>query len=526
MVLSRGRRFLLSACSGVLIGISFPGDPSLPGFLQEGIGPAAWFCLCPLLLAAAAARSAREAAVCGLLAGGIGYGAVLYWMAPFLIRWGRLSMTESVAVTALLVAYVAIYVAGFSACVRVWSARWGAPAALLLAAPAWTALEYLRATALTGFPWCPLGVSQYRHLTIIQVADLAGVFGVSFVLVASSALAALLARRLGGERFSRMGRATGWTLVLLIAATLAYGWARLMREPSAGETLRVALVQANVPQEDRWEATERDEIEAIHVEMTRNAAGAGAQLVVWSESSVPVSMTTHPEFGRRLESLASEAGADMVVGSVAYETRSGRRVPRNSAYLVRPDTGLAGRYDKIHLVPFGEYVPLHSLLFFLEPLVHEAGDFEPGESVTVLEGRHASLGVLICYEATFPELTRRWVAAGATLLVNMTNDSWYADTAMPRQHLAQSILRAVESRRFLLRCAATGISAIISPSGRITGGAAYGERSLVLGDAAVSRIITPYAWMGDAVSIMCVILTALSLLLALRADPLGGTDAL
>src|SRR5262249_16459982 len=156
--------------------------------------------------------------------------------------------------------------------------------------------------------------------------------------------------------------------------------------------------------------------------------------------------------------LARETGADLVVGTVTYDARQGHLVPFNSAVLIGPDGPRGDRYDKQHLVPFGEYVPLRKLLFFVAPLVQEVRDFEPGTGATPLPAERLRPGPLICYEAVFPELTRAWVRQGAEAIVNLTNDAWYGDTAMPRQHLSMAILRAVESRRWLLRCANTGIS--------------------------------------------------------------------
>jgi apolipoprotein N-acyltransferase len=463
------------------------------------------------------ARSRRGAALGGLLAGGVAYAAVMAWIYPFLVRWGMLSRPEAAAVFLLLIFYMSLYVAAFCFVLRVWAGRWGTGPALLLAPAAWTALELGRGVLLTGFPWCLLGYSQAGVPAAIQVADLGGVYGVSFMLACTGAGAAALWPRGDAARWRRPAAPrAAFSLIAVAMAGLGYGALRLAGgEADGGPGVPVALVQANVEQTDKWDPRERDRIEADHVRMTREAVAGGARLVIWSESSVPASITTDRGYAKRLEDLARETQADLVVGTVTYETRGGRRVPFNSAYLVGPDGSWAHRYDKQHLVPFGEYVPLKGLLFFVESLVQEAGDFVPGTGGAPLPARGLPLGPLICYEAVFPELARARVRQGAQALVNITNDAWYGDTAMPRQHLAMAVLRAVESRRWLLRCANTGLSALVDTRGRVRGVTRLEEAALLRGEIPAVRGLTVYAAAGDVFAILCAILAAACLIAAL-----------
>ena len=510
--------------------LAFPVGRPLPLDNGDGCWALGWLCLAPLMVAATRCKMTRSAAALGLLTGVTAFAMVLCWIFPFLQRWARLSVPEAGGVGGLLILYVASYAAAFAVCLSLWSRRWGRGVAYLLAPAAWTALELARATLLTGFPWCLLGYSQQTVPVAIQVGDLAGPYGISFVLAAASAVLAWAFDRV--TKHSIAGRGGLWipvVLVLFIAAALGYGGWRLRSAESLATPLHVALVQANVAQDEKWDPAEKDRIEADHDAMTREAASRGAGLIVWSESSVPISITRHPDYSRRLESLARETGAEILLGTVTYDLRDGVMVPFNSAVIVKPVEGITDRYNKLHLVPFGEYVPLKNLLSFLTPLVQEAGDFHPGDEIRLLRARLGPIGTLICYEAIFPELTRRYARAGALLMVNLTNDAWYGDTAMPRQHLLQAAMRAVESRRWLLRCANTGISAVVDPTGRITHRTLLDEKKLVEARVALVEEVTPYAAVGDLFAICCVILTLAALVipknLKRRPDPPGEADA-
>jgi len=516
----------LSIASGLLLAVAFPQGPPLWPWQTDGWWPAGWLCLVPLMLAAARARRARHAAGLGLLAGAVAYAAILCWIDPFLIQWARLSRLEAAGVSGLLILYVASYPGLFAACLCLWSRRFGPVRAYLLAPACWTALELARGNLMTGFPWCLLGYSQMPVRAAIQVADLAGIYGVSFLLASCSAAVACLFETFRGGAGARRGAPTATVaaaaLAAVVLAGLGYGAWRLAREPAVSLDLPVALVQANVAQTDKWDPRETTRIEEDHIRMTREAAASGARLVVWSESSVPISITHHPDYERRLEALADATQVDLLAGTVTYERTGGTERPLNSAVLVRPGAGVVGRYDKLHLVPFGEYVPLARLLFFVAPLVAEAGDFLPGRDIALLRGSGPSLGPLICYEAIFPDITRRHVRAGAQMLVNITNDAWYGDTAMPRQHLMQAALRAVESRRWLLRCANTGISAVVDPSGRIVARSRFNTPEVLaarVAPASAAAGATIYAAAGDVFAIGCAILATAALVAALLSRP-------
>jgi len=513
------RRAALALLGGLLMALSFPLGPPLPSAVSGAWWVAGWVCLAPLIIASLSCRSAAGAGATGLAYGLVAYTLMLAWMHPFLVRWAYVGTLSAAGIVLLLASYVSLYAGAFAVVIRFVGRRLGVSQALLIAPFAWAGLELARDRLLTGFPWGLLGYTQQSVLPCIQVADLAGVYGVSFLLACGSSIAAGLTLPVFSPG-TRPGRAALLLPAAAIGAGLAYGAARLSSAPSVEDGLPVALIQANVPQEEKWDPAERDRIEREHVAMTRRAAENGARLVVWSESSIPISLTQHPDYAARLSSLAKETGSDLLVGSVAYEEGPAGRFPYNSVFSVVAGQGVAGRYDKRKLVPFGEYVPLKKLLFFLEPLVEEASDFHAGDpDGGILRAAGVKLGILICYEAIFPELARREAGQGAGVLVNMTNDAWYGDSAMPRQHLAQAVLRAVENRRFLLRCANTGISAVVEPSGRIRAEAALDQPAILSARVSSSSRRSVYTSIGDGFAWGCVILTLLAMARAWRVGP-------
>ncbi len=386
-----------AAASGLLIAASFPLGAPLPFSGYDGWWPIAWVALVPILLVVCARRALRprHAAGCGFATGVVGYGLILSWMIPFLRHWGHLGIPSALAVYGILVGYLAVYTACWAWGVALFRARWGVPAACLLAPAAWTGLELARSHLLGGFPWGLFGVSQHGVLATIQVADLAGVYGVSFVLVAASGLVCL--GLVGFRQGSRGAPACAVVLALAIAASLAHGLKGGSSAELTAEPVDVALIQANVPQALKWDPHERERIEQEHDRMTREAAAAGAQLILWSESSIPISFTADPDYAGRVARLADVTGSEIVLGSVAYEREGDARVPYNSAFLVRPKEAIGGRYDKQRLVPFGEYVPLQWLFSSLESVVAEAGNFRAGSAPTVLHAGAGAIGPLICY---------------------------------------------------------------------------------------------------------------------------------
>jgi apolipoprotein N-acyltransferase len=524
---------------------SFVGWRMHPGALLSGLlltlalpdldlWPLAWVGLVPLLLALEGRRPAGAARL-GFAAGLLHAATTIYWVTYTMKVYGGMPWPAGAAVMLLLAAYMAAFPAAWAAGVAFVAAGRAPlpPGALLLALPLWIGLEWVRTWLLSGFPWMLLGYSQWRQLEVIQVADLGGVYAVSGLIAAANlGLYALLrAPRLGWRPAAALGAGAG----LVVVAALAYGSLVLGRDASrsGGPRLDVAVVQGNIEQAQKWDPAYQQATLEIYRSLTLEVAAQGAQVVVWPETAVPAFFQRDPQVRPAVLDVARRARVDLIFGAPSAENRPPRTPggePRvvlfNSAYVVSAEGAVKGRYDKQHLVPFGEYVPLSGALFFVNRLAQGIGDFEPGRGMPEVSAGGARVGILICYEAIFPGLARR-VAAGASVLVNITNDAWFGRTAAPWQHLAQAVFRAVELKRPLVRAANTGVSAIVDPSGRVDAALGLFTPGTLAARIALPRAggTTLYARVGDRFAQLCALAAAAALVAVGRARRRRPLDA-
>jgi apolipoprotein N-acyltransferase len=285
---------------------------------------------------------------------------------------------------------------------------------------------------------------------------------------------------------------------------------------AAGTSVRVGLAQGNVPQGQKWDPAFAANIFNRYLSQTREAAARGARLILWPESATPFMFEEDRAAADVVLRLSRESGVALLVGSDQIERASPPRY-FNSAFLIHPTGVVAGIYRKMHLVPFGEYVPFRNLLFFVGPLVESVGGFTAGETVTIFEAAGGTLSTGICYEAVFPELAREAVLRGSRLLSTITNDAWYGTSSAPYQHFEQARMRAVEQGRYLVRAANTGISGIVDPYGRVIASSRLFEEAVVVGDVRFLEELTVYARIGDAVPWASVALTLIIIGRALAA---------
>jgi len=482
-----------------------------------------WVALVPLFLGLKGA-SPWQCWWTGLLAGFVWRVGSLYWVANVVSIHGGLPTPVGVVVAGLLALWMALNTG--LVCLLVPAAfRWGSGGAVALAA-AWVSLEYVQTLLPFGFPWSLLGYAAGRSPAMMQAADLAGVWGLSFLAVfVNGAIAVRLA-------MGRRGLPAATVAAGLLVATLLYGGFRLAQAPPLGESsagspsadwIDVAGVQGNVEQSRVWAPTELFSILQEHVDLTLAAAADGADLVMWSESSVPIPAGLEGDLStkRMLSQLASSAGITMVVGSphVEYDA-AGDLFATNAALVIASDGRWTGRYDKVHLVPWGEYVPLRWAFGFVAPLVEGIAGFRHGETGQELFGDPGNgippFGTAICYEVVFPDHLRRQVADGATFLTTITNDAWFGETSAPYQHFAMAQLRAVENRRYLVRAANTGISGAVDPWGRILVMSELNEVTRIAARIAPRSDRSPYVVWGDLFARLCVVLGAVAALLAWR----------
>jgi len=466
-------------------------------------------------------RAFRESFFLGLTTGVIYFAGTLYWITRVMAVYGGISTGVAVILNAALIAYLALFPALFAVVVRRLAVTHGVRA--LVAAPlVWVATELGRTYLFTGFPWVLLGYSQATVIPIAQIASVFGVYGVS-LLVAT--VAAALATFGAGANDAKAGRTFLPLAVIAIIVVTLWGSARVSRAEltHAGDAVRVGLVQGNVDQGEKWERARAAAIFDRYISMTRQAIGEGAGLVLWPESSTPFMFEEDPAGAARLRTLAQQARVPILFGSdqVVWKSQNGMRVADrmyNSAFLLRGDGTTAGVYRKVHLVPWGEYVPLRDVLFFAAPLVEAIGSgFAAGEQATVLPVDGHSLSVSICYEVVYPDLVRRFVLSGSELLTTITNDAWFGATSAPYQHFEQASMRAIEEGRYLVRAANTGVSGIVDPYGRVLARSGIDEQRVLVGDARFLHASTFYARHGDVLAYLCALITGALLILSRRA---------
>ncbi len=427
--------------------------------------------------------------------------------------YGGLATPIAALINAAFVAYLALYPALFGLTIarltRIGGAR------LLLVAPAvWVATEYGRSYLLTGFPWVLLGNSQVTVLPVAQMASLTGVFGLSWLVAGINAAVAL-------GVIERAARTRHWYTPLAVTLAVVVGvsiWGSLriargdlMRE---GQRVRVGLIQGNVDQSERVELRSSRAVYSRYLQMTRQAIAEGAQFVIWPESSTPFYFEDDHAAAEEVRTLTRQAAVPLLLGSDQIERG---RTPKyyNAAFMVAADGSTAGAYQKMHLVPFGEYVPARRLFFFMERIVEAVSDFSPGVSPMLLPVGAHKVSASICYEIVYPDLVRRFTQEGSELLTTITNDAWFGTTSAPHQHFEQAAMRAIENGRFLVRAANTGLSGIVDPYGRVLDQSGLFETAVVVGDARFLRTQTLYTRVGDVWAYASIVGTAV-LLAAVR----------
>jgi apolipoprotein N-acyltransferase len=497
-LLTRRADLTLAIASGVLLALSFPkfGHPAF-----------AWIALTPLLVALSDVAP-RRAFLLGLTTGIVYFTGTLYWITGVMAVYGDLQTWVAILINAALISYLALFPALFALVTRRIVLGYG-PSALMSAPIVWVATELGRTYLFSGFPWVLLGYSQATVLPIAQLASLFGVYGVSMLVAAVSTALALSAAGWAGRPAAGPAKAGPsvhqWSpvvvVVVIVAAVAAWGSRRaaVSEWTHAGEPIRVGMIQGNVDQAQKWDTARASSIFHDYLLMTRQAIREGAQLVLWPESSTPFLFEENRPGAAMVRTLAQQARVPILFGSDQIERGRPDRL-YNSAFLVRGDGTTAGVYRKMHLVPFGEYVPMQRLLFFAAPLTEQSGTFSPGLTPELLPVDGHPVSVAICYEIVYPDLVRQFVAGGSELLTTITNDAWFGRTSAPYQHFQQASMRAIENGRYLVRSANTGISGIVDPYGRVVEQTAIFQSAVLVGEARYLRTSTFYGRHGDVLA--------------------------
>ena len=538
MTHSLARALVLAGASGLFLPLSFP---------KSDLELLAWIALVPLHWALDG-KTKAQAFWIGWLSGTIAFTGMMAWVVTAMTTYGKVPLPVSYGILLLLTAYLGLYVGLYSAG-AVWFRSLIPRYGFFVFPCLWVTLELIRTYALSGMPWGLLGYSQYRQIEIIQIADHMGVYGVSFLIVlVNVALAEFLSWLMPYFRNFRPARLP-WELAamaaLLVTLSWQYGLVTLSETPFSDiprSSITVGVVQPNVDQAVKWDTAYREETLARFDRLTEKL-GRATDLVVWPEAATPFVFEREPVYQLQLMALANRAQAPILFGSPALRFYPDRRpYLMNSAYLLAPDGQLLGRYDKHHLVPFGEYIPFKSsFLSFLDKLVEGIGDFEPGTGPTVLTLtpkpksattgtagttlRPINFGVAICYEVIFPNLVRQFAANGAEFLVTVTNDAWFGPSAAASQHFSMVVFRSVENHLAFARSANTGISGFIDPFGRIVEATPIFTEQAVKATMQVWRPYTFYSRHGDVFAYGCAIICALLFLFGIFRSKESEPDA-
>lgn len=431
------RRLGLALLSGFLLTLAFP---------RWNLRFLAWVAFLPLFYSLDQARSRKEAFLLGFMAGFVFFLLSISWL-RHVTFFGMF----------FVVALEAMYWGIFGILGRVSVAR--TPAILLSAI--WVALEFIRSEIpVWGFGWNLLGTSQASNLWVAQLASLGGVYSVSFLVFLGNSVTYLVIRNGIKSELPKV-----LLFPLLVAAAVLFGWSRLETfEPHS--FLRVSVLQGNIPQMLKWEKSYREEILKIYLNLTELASYDAPQLIVWPEAAYPGFFNREVD-AERVKALVRKIETPLLVGSPHEEDHDFY----NSAYLLDRSGEIKDRYDKIRLVPFGEYVPWKPIFGFLEPYAYALGvsDFSAGRKLTVFDLPETGLrfSVLVCFEDTFSELARKFVDQGADFFAVITNDAWFGHSNAPYQHLQASVFRAIENGVPVIRAANTGVSGFITPRGQV-----------------------------------------------------------
>jgi len=541
----------MAVLSGVLQVLPFPIAGPTPLWRTAFC----WIALLPLLWALLANAKTgnpltlRQGATLGYVCGFVWYLGNCYWIYQTMYLYGGLAKPVAVGILVLFSLYLGLYHALFGTLIAAFRNRFGRQTALMLAPFAWVAVELARAR-VTGLPWDLLGIAQVDNPLLTRLAPITGAYGLSFIIVAVNALW-LIRIRVRERRHTRLLLTLAGVVIIVLYVA---GLRLLVSSKTEATTATATLVQENLevgaantgPQPttqqflesfsylSRYPSTqfllgipELPGTQSVYL-IRRHPSVEGADsrspvptptnLIVWPESPAPFE-SIDPQFRTAMSDLARAAQAPIIVGNTGFEqdpsTKSGY-TPYNRATFITPDGTYAGHYDKMHLVPFGEYVPYKKLFFFAKDLLNEVGTFEPGTQRSVFTTGGHTYGTFICYESIFADEIRHYAEQGADVLVNISNDGWYGDTSAPWQHLNMVRMRAIESHRWVLRATNTGVTAAINPWGRVTVAAPRHIRTSIHVRFAYEHDLTFYAAHGDLFAYACALVTTLGLIFSLR----------
>jgi apolipoprotein N-acyltransferase len=487
--------YFWAAVSGALLVACFP---------TYNLWPVAFIFLVPLLVCVQG-KNGREAFLLGAFAGVVASAGLTYWVVVAVHRYGNIPLPLAIPILLLLAIYLSLYWGAFTFLISSINEKslW----MVLFAFPIlWVGLEYLRSFLLSGFPWALIGYSQYGNTLFIQLADITGVYGISFLVILINTLIFLWLVPGKGRRERRILLHVTICTLTFVVLTCAYGYWRVYFPLKAEKGLKIGVAQGNIAQDVKWDSAFQKKTITLYRDLSLRLNEQSPGLIVWPETAFPAYFPSGTELDAAVMTIPQEANAYLLFGSLSVKSKKKQRMVFNSAYLLSPQRHILGQYDKIHLVPFGEYVPLSSRFPAFNTLAG-VGNITPGEETVLFQLPRGQFGVLVCFEVIFPELCRTGVRKGGDFMVTITNDAWFGRTSAPFQHLAQASFRAIENRVWLVRAANTGISAFIDPWGRISKSSGLFTQEVLAEEITFKpRYMTFYTEHGDLFARACFLL--------------------
>lgn len=497
----------MAIISALLLAFSFP---------RYDLEVLAWISLIPLLYIIKW-NNHKSALLWCWFSGVLFYLITINWLTVTMHNYGGMPSWMSFLTLLFLSLYLGLYTGLFGLILSLFI-RNRKGLIIFIAPSLWVTLEYIRAHVLTGFPWASLGYSQYKFLTLIQISDLTGYLGVSFLVVGVNILLfeILQLRKHGSSRLSLPNIISILAFLTLLGLSLLYGYRKLYDTSylDREKEIKISVLQGNIPQGIKWDPSFKETTINIYEGLTKEANKNYPDIIIWPEASTPFFFQDKSFYQQKILDLVRDENVHILLGSPSYVLQDGDTKLYNSAYLLDPSGKILYRYDKIHLVPFGEYVPLSNILFFIEKMVVGLGDFIPGKEFTIMEIPEGRFGVVICYEVIFPELVRKFVKNGAEFMVTITNDAWFEKTSAPYQHFSMVVFRSIENRVYFARSANTGISGFISPTGEIIARSPIFVKDSITYTVFPSTIKTFYTLYGDVFAYICISITIISIVVA------------
>ena len=498
--------YLPALISGALLVLAFP---------VFDLYLLAWVAFIPLLLSLWK-KSPGEAFQAGFVFGLVYFFGTLYWIYHSINFYGGVSFAASISIVLLFCCYLSIYPAVFAYFFSSFIKKTRLPA-LLIGPVLWVVLEFIRSYAFTGFPWSSIGYSQYKFLPVIQVSDITGVYGISFLVLAFNCAVVdgllLKARVRKMPLFPLSYSVIGFIIFFIaIVSSIGYGFWRLGQD-RPGHIVKAGLVQGNIEQDQKWNPAFQKYVMDTYSALSKEAAGRSPDLIIWPETAVPFIFGEDKENTEQLIRFEKTLNTYMLFGSVLEKKTSSEQISlTNSVLLLDKEGKIIYQYDKIHLVPFGEYVPLRRFLFFVDKLVAGIGDYVPGDQYIKAETPFGSFAPMVCYEIIFPGLVRKFYSKNGDFIVTVTNDAWFGKTAGPYQHFSMAVFRAIENRKPVMRSANTGISGFIDSNGRIIKRTELFQRQVLTGEIKTDNTLTFYSRYGDLFTYFCIVISAVLLI--------------